>query len=307
MKQILLLIMSTTFLFSNGISGVAYFKFADNKFSLSRTYFTYNNSISNDLSFQFQTDIGQLTDSDLDPAEDSRYSVYLKKAQLDWLVNSDMKISMGLIGMNMFNIQEKTWGNRFISKSAMDKNKYSSSADLGLGISKDFGQLFVNFLMTNGEGYKQSSVDENSKVSLQLLYGEKRLDKNNGHNLGMVYSSLSDDYDIDTVVMGFFGGWSGNSMTLGAEYNTKEVESMSSSIPFESSIYSLYANYSISDNSSVFFRLDDNDPDSNNSDDEIKTTWLGINWTPAEGLIVCPNVMTTDDIDNFAVNFQFKF
>jgi hypothetical protein len=307
MKQILLLIMSTTFLFSNGISGVAYFKFSDNAFSLSRTYFTYNNSISNELSFQFQTDIGQLTDSDEDPAEDSRYSAYLKKAQLDWLVNSDMKISMGLIGMNMFNIQEKTWGNRFISKSAMDKNKYSSSADLGLGISKDFGQLFVNFLMTNGEGYKQSSVDENSKVSLQLLYGEKRLDKNNGHNLGMVYSSLSDDYDIDTVVMGFFGGWSGNSMTLGAEYNTKEVESMSSSIPFESSIYSLYANYSINDNSSVFFRVDENDPDSNNSDDEIKTTWLGINWTPAEGLIVCPNVMTTDDIDNFAVNFQFKF
>jgi len=307
MKQILLLIMSTTFLFSNGISGVAYFKFSDNAFSLSRTYFTYNNSISNELSFQFQTDIGQLTDSDEDPAEDSRYSAYLKKAQLDWLVNSDMKISMGLIGMNMFNIQEKTWGNRFISKSAMDKNKYSSSADLGLGISKDFGQLFVNFLMTNGEGYKQSSVDENSKVSLQLLYGEKRLDKNNGHNLGMVYSSLSDDYDIDTVVMGFFGGWSGNSMTLGAEYNTKEVESMSSSISFESSIYSLYANYSINDNSSVFFRVDENDPDSNNSDDEIKTTWLGINWTPAEGLIVCPNVMTTDDIDNFAVNFQFKF
>ncbi|PPR76983.1 MAG: hypothetical protein CFH06_01531, partial [Alphaproteobacteria bacterium MarineAlpha3_Bin5] len=36
-----------------------------------------------------------------------RWTAYLKKAQLDWKVNDGMKISMGMIGMNMFNIQEK--------------------------------------------------------------------------------------------------------------------------------------------------------------------------------------------------------
>ena len=43
---------------------------------------------------------------------------------------------MGLIGMNTHSIQEKNWGNRFIEKSAMDKNEYSTSADLGIGFSR---------------------------------------------------------------------------------------------------------------------------------------------------------------------------
>ena len=45
-------------------------------------------------------------------------------------------VSMGLIGLNTHAVQEKNWGNRFIEKSAMDKNKYSISADLGIGFSR---------------------------------------------------------------------------------------------------------------------------------------------------------------------------
>ena len=37
-------------------------------------------------------------------------TMYLKKAQLDWKLNDKAKLSIGLIGMNMFNIQEKTLG-----------------------------------------------------------------------------------------------------------------------------------------------------------------------------------------------------
>ena len=39
----------------------------------------------------------------------------------------------------MFNVQEKTWGNRFVAKSALDNAGWSSSADLGIGFSKSFG------------------------------------------------------------------------------------------------------------------------------------------------------------------------
>ena len=75
-----------------------------------------------------------------------------------------MKISMGMIGMNMFNVQEKTWGYRFLRKSAMDAFKFSASADLGMSISKDFGFLSTSLMISNGEGYKSSSVDDNNKV-----------------------------------------------------------------------------------------------------------------------------------------------
>ena len=81
----------------------------------------------------------------------------------DWYVNPFDGLSFGgslnlqsLIGMNMFNVQEKTWGNRFIEKTALDFAGWSSSADLGFGISKDlFNNISLSFLMTNGEGYKK--------------------------------------------------------------------------------------------------------------------------------------------------------
>ena len=120
-------------LFPNGISGVTFFEYhsgdldkANEKhgFKLSRAYLTYKNDISDELSFKFQTDVGQV-------ANDNRWTAYLKKAQLDWKMNNGMKISLGLIGMNMFNVQEKTWGNRFIEKTALDFAGWSSSADLG--------------------------------------------------------------------------------------------------------------------------------------------------------------------------------
>ena len=60
-------------------------------------------------------------------------------------INS-MKLSMGMIGLNMFNVQEKTWGHRFVEKSALDLAKWSSSADLGFGISKKINDkiLLIN-------------------------------------------------------------------------------------------------------------------------------------------------------------------
>ena len=203
MKQILLLIISATFLFSNDISGLSYFEYSDNQFSLSRTYLTYSNKISDDLSFKFQTDVGKV-------GNDNRWTAFLKKAQLNWKINNDVNVSMGLIGMNMFNIQEKNWGNRFLFKSAMDANKYSASADLGFSVGYDFGPISANLMMSNGEGYKNSVVDENTKISLQLVHGEKRLDKNDGYNLGMVYSTLTidevaaieDSYIIVDVITG---------------------------------------------------------------------------------------------------------
>ena len=46
---------------SSSISGVAYFEYEDS-FALSRTYFTYKNTVSDELSFKFQVDVGQLDD-----------------------------------------------------------------------------------------------------------------------------------------------------------------------------------------------------------------------------------------------------
>ena len=317
-------------LFADGLTGVTYFEFSDDNFNLTRTYFTYKNTISEQLSYKFQTDVGQVGDD--------RLSAYLKKAQLDWKLSNNMKISMGLIGLNMFNIQEKTWGNRFVAKSAMDANKWSHSADLGVSLANDFGSVTANLMMTNGEGYKNTSeLDNNSKISLQLLYGEKRLDKNNGYNVGLVHSSITYDaedattefseveiictgenipvqgcideddtiiielmneieaeLETDTSVMGLFGGWSNTNIVVGAEYNTMDVSFANSDEDVSSKLTSIYANYIIRNNLSAFARIDSSDPSTKTDKDETNTTIVGFIWSPINGLTISPNIQIVD-------------
>ena len=313
MKKLVLLITIASLSFSDGkISGVTYFGYEDN-FSLSRVYFTYKKSISDDLSFKFQTDVGRIDDSELASEEevdnDNRWMAFLKKAQLDWKVANQTKISMGMIGMNMLNVQEKTWGYRFLRKSAMDLYKFSATADIGMSISKDFGFLYTNLTMTNGEGYKESVVDDNNKISLQLVHGQRRLDKNDGYNVGLAYSTVKNDSDVETTVTGLFGGWAGSNLRIGAELNTQSVES--SSVQITNKITSMYFNYNINDCLSAFIRQDAHDEDVDLAGDDTSAMMAGVIWEPTKGLSICPNMTQTtiNDIsdDAFAIDFQFKF
>ncbi len=314
MKKITLLMILTSFFFSEGnLSGVTYFTYDDN-FSLTRTYFTYKKAVSDDVSFKFQTDVGQV-------GSDDRWTAYLKKAQLDWEIGNGLKISMGMIGMNMFNVQEKTWGNRFVEKSAMDSEKFSSSADLGFSVNQKLGDILtINLMFTNGEGYKTSSVDDNNKVSIQLVYGEKRLDKKDGYNMGLVYSDLANDDNTGTEVTGLFGGYSSDGWRVGAEHNVQTIDELNpddlSINQRKDDLISLYFNYSVNNNFSFFFRQDSYDFDVDMRGEDKKTSMFGFIFTPTKGLSICPHILRTEsytaDLDfeedeTIAIDFQFKF
>ena len=329
MKKKLLTLFLTLSLSYAGISGVAYFEYNDN-FSLSRTYFTYKTDISDELSFKFQTDVGEIDDvkeigtcddviskTEEDCGEnngvwstalsfsdnDNRWMGFLKKAQLDWKVDSNMKISMGMIGMNMLNIQEKTWGHRFLYKSSMDYYKFSATADLGFAITRKHGNLTGTFMISNGEGYKESDVDDNNKTSIQLAYGETKLNKNDGYNFGVAYSTVKDDSDVETTVTGFFAGWAGNGLRVGYESNTKDVNGV------DNALTSMYATYKIKDNLSAILRMDNIDANKNDLEEEV--LMAGVIWTPTSGLDICLNrnsvTIDNNDSDTTKLNFQFKF
>ena len=329
MKKVTIFLTFLTVLFCDGISGVSYFEYNNGDASLgeqhgfymARTYLTYKYSISNDVSYEFQADIGKIKSTQGAPVEDEKLTMYLKKAQLDWKLNDKAKLSLGLIGMNMFNVQEKTWGNRFIEKSAMDQYGFSSSADLGFGFLYDFGSFSASMLITNGEGYKEEAADDHEKISLQFLYGENRLDKNDGYNVGLVYSTLN--YDLTSTeegnqaVTGLFTGWSGYGFTIGLD-NSNLVTTIPGSVDVTSTISSFYMNYSINDILKVLAKYDNYDPndDTVNTEDEETKTVFGLAWMPTKGLTICPNVTeisTYDgngievDSDMLAINFQFKF
>ena len=149
MKKILLMSLLFASIYSQDtFSGVTYFDYTydltkdatnDAGFGVNRVYFTYQKEISDEISYKFQTDVGQLEvfdDVDVDDdgeilvsTDKTQFVAYLKKAQLDWK-SSYGKLTFGMQGMNVFNVTEKTWGFRFLQKSTMDKYKFSSSADI---------------------------------------------------------------------------------------------------------------------------------------------------------------------------------
>lgn len=359
-KSIVVLIIASmaSVIFAEGsISGVGYFGYSMNNmnanleddkergFELNRVYLTYKNKISDKASFKFQADMQNKNET-----EKTAYYMYIKKAQFDLKVADGAKLMIGMQGMNMFNVSEKTWGNRFLSKTTLDMNKWSASADLGVGAKLSMACPFIesnkihgSLLVTNGEGYKSTSSDNNEKISFQALYGEERLDKKDGFNVGAVYSTLTYDSveavedDLSTIhdneevsakeggtgtVMGGFAGFAGFGARVGLEYHMGtdlDIEDYSSS----STLMSVYANYSLSfiDGLSLFGRYDmldlgntndANTPENESDEDNVSTMMAGLIYNCTDGLTFSPHIVQTtegtgDPMMDFKVLFQLKF
>ena len=329
MKNIIIIFTIISAIFAEGISGVSYFRYAmssaadgeNHGFYIDRAYLTYIKNVSDNVSFMFQSDIQNTGEA---------YYMYLKNAKMDYKVADNTKLTIGLQGMNMFSTQEKTWGHRFIAKSAMDANKWSAAADLGLGITQGFGDVSLSLLYTNGEGYKSTSSDNNEKISIQAMYGEKRLDKNEGFNIGGVFSTLNydaveDDSETEAdetkeagtgQVIGVFGGFSGFGFRGGVEYNMGTDLDLSGYAEAPS-LLSFYATYNPSfvENLAAFIKYDMLDTDLQDVEGNNNETMIllaGLSYQCVEGIIFSPNMTQTTvgaEEPTTAINltFQLKF
>ncbi|NQV40986.1 MAG: hypothetical protein HQ506_01420 [Candidatus Marinimicrobia bacterium] len=277
----------------------------NNAFQISRAYFSIQKKVSDQISYKFQTNVGSGGATD--------YTVYLKNAKLDYKTAFG-KFTFGLQGMNMFKVQEATWGYRFIEKSVMDKNKYSSSADLGIGWEKKFGVLAPSVLITNGTGYKKVEDDQYKKLSLRLLYGESKLKK--GLNAGVVVSTESEDYVTTTAttetgstfVLGGFGGFATGGLRAGAEFTMKSDNMETDK---SGQLLSVYGNYKVNSKLSGFGRFDLVDPDTDTDGDGYNYLILGLNFQPEKVFYIAPNMKmkmpeTGDAETTYQVSFRFN-
>ncbi len=300
-----LTLFTTLFAGDTKISGDTHFHYSyededNSSFSLNRAYFTFAKQVNDQVAYKFQTDVGAGGPSD--------YTVYVKNANLSYKSEFG-KFVFGLQGMNMFKIQENTWGYRFIEKSAMDKNKYSSSADMGIGWEKSFGAITPNIMITNGTGYKHAEDDTYKKLSLRLLYGEAKLKK--GFNAGAVFSTETQDYSLgtgNTTVVGGFAAVVAGSIRVGGEY---AMESMDIGTITSGTLLSIYGNYKLNKMISGFGRFDLVDPDTETDDDGYNYLIIGADYHPGKVFHMAPNVKikspeSGDSESIYQVSFRFK-
>ena len=328
MKRVLCIMLLSSLMIGEGkISGTGFFNYTSDltdgvsgsdksSFGFDRVYFTYKNSVSDNISFKFQTDVGRFDFVDEDDdgnaivSGKSHLFAYIKKAQLDWKTPIS-KITLGMQGMNVFNVTEKTWGFRFIEKSPMDKHKFSSSADMGIGVSGKFSNVSYSLLSTNGAGYKKEESDAFKKTSIQLVYGEKKLVKKDGFNIGtsLTFEPYHDGENYMKSVMAFFGGYAGSGFRVGAEFDTKT----DSKTELSEQIIAFYGSYKFTDVFEGLVYIDMYDEDTATDEDGETYIIAGLNYYPTKGLTITPNVRLKSFEDGsdgetvFKMNFQFKF
>lgn len=217
-------------------------------FELKRAYLGYSYNFSEKVSAKVVMDVGSNSGG-------SSYTAYLKTAQLDWKASSNVKLSMGMIGMKQFKVQESHWGYRYIFKSYMDQNGFGSSADLGLNAEfklSDF--ITANVTISNGEGYKKLQDDDGK----QKFAGSLIITPADGFTAKIYVDSQAVE-DSDAVSsLGLFAGYKGDNWRLGAEYNKLSNAKKYSSPMVDHNLdgISIYSTYSFDSKWEIFGRFD---------------------------------------------------
>ncbi len=278
-----------------------------NEFSLKRLYFGYSKQINDKIKFTFTSDVRH-------EGGNGKLDFYMKYANVSYQSHIGTLI-IGVQKMNIFSVQKYIWGYRFIEKTAMNLNKWSSSADLALGFEKKIkNNIHFSTIISNGTGYKKAENDGYKKFSFNLNFGERKLAGKNGYSAGVVFALEPYEVAPDTVkgkvLMSAYAGISQKAWRIGGEIDFFRDWG----IDRNRKIYALYFNYNVKNNMDFFGRVDYYDPDQKQDNNEETLVITGINVKAGRGFYIAPNFRFTfynqpgtDTNILFRLNFLLKY
>lgn len=269
-------------------------------FQLQRAYFGYKYAMTEDISLKITLDGARNSAA-------SAYTVFLKHAQLDWKLNSTVKLSMGVIGLKQFDTQEKFWGYRYIYKDFQDEFGLGTSADLGVNAEiKLADNLKANVFLLNGQGYTRIQDNEGRlKFGGNLVYEVKE-----GLTLKAYYDIYggkypdANDVATDTAsihTLTFFAGYRVKQFRIGGSYNLQLNGTSYYRIAdaHDLSGFSLFGTYVINDKFELFanwlnFQSSTLEGETNpwNYDEDGNVVVAGVQYKPAKGLLMALNYRT---------------
>lgn len=270
-----------------------------NEFELKRAYLGYSYKIDDNFSTKITFDVGNNESG-------SAYTTFLKIASLTWKPMSNTSINMGMIGTKNFKFMEKSWGRRYIEKSALDKEKWANSADLGVSLDyKLFENLTLDGQILNGEGYKKT---QDADGLMRVGFGGTYKLSNFSIRLFRDIKSCACS-DIDQEITTASISYSNNGLNLGFE--TDMMANSSNIENDDREIMSVYGSYKLSDRYTLFGRYDDYT--SEGSWDEDGTYAIaGVEAQLTKGVKAAVNVRQTtneNDVKDNALylNLEYKF
>ncbi len=270
-------------------------------FEIKRAYLGYSYNFDDRFSAKITFDIGSNSSG-------SAYTAYLKIASLNWKATDNISLNIGQIGTKNFNFMEKSWGLRYIEKSAMDKYKWASAADAGISIDYDLLEgLSIDAQLINGEGYK------NMQDELGLLrYGVGVTYKMNNFSVRIFRDILNDDLDRKQNTTSAAVAYSSGNLNLGLERNRMDNSNYYHGQNKE--ITSFYGSYKLNNKYSVFGRMDNVSSDNDWNIDKDGTYAIGgIERKMTQGIKLAINIQSwkgltnLDSDETLFMNLECKF
>ncbi len=275
-------------------------------FEIKRAYLGYGYNFDNKLSAKVTFDVG---------ADDvSVYTAYLKIAALSWKATDKLTLNFGQVGTKNFKFQEKTWGKRYIAKSAQDMQKWASAADAGLTADYKLSEkLSIDAQVLNGEGYKKAQGENGLfRGGLGLTYTMSEriaLRVNRDINPRATYGEEDASQHITALAIAY----TGDNFNLGADKSV--MTNAGNKIDVKKDLLSVYGSYKLNDKYTYFSRYDNVTSEEDwNLEKDGNFTVIGIERQMAKGVKLAVNVQSWTGAEENAeakrtlfMNLEYKF
>jgi len=195
--------------------------------------------------------VGNPMSVNVDVANGSQYTMWLKFASLKWQVNKDLSFEAGAVLQNHFLVQERFWNYRFVAQTFQDKYWNIPATDLGfIARYKINDFVAVDAALTNGEG-PRIAQDINGNVKLAGGVDVYPVD---WLSFRLYYHHKASEFPGNTeqLFSGFVGFKPFEKFRLGAEFNY--MLGLNNINEFNSYGFSAYSSYRFYENWELFGR-----------------------------------------------------
>ena len=208
----------------------------------------------------------------LDYFEGSKYTAYLKMAEIRWDFHPNFTFRFGqLLNTQYLTFQDSFWGYRYVDVTFQEKFRLGMPADFGAQLDYHYRDKFLNqFSVVNGEGpFRYQDINGSFIFSDNIQYSPV---KGLTLKLYLDYGPAPDttQANADKSTFSFFAGYKTDKFRIGAEYDF--VKNYNWMRQEDHSGYSVFGSVKVSEKFDLLARWDHliiNNPNLENNYDYI--------------------------------------
>lgn len=230
-------------------------------FGMNTAIFGYKRSFSQKVNATIMYDVTRTTNfaypdtiGILSYFEGSKYTAFLKKAEIDWEIKPWAEFCFGqLLNEQYLTVQDKHWGLRYVNTTMQEYFRFGNPADFGARM-KFFPTktLMLSATIVNGEG--PFRYQDNESLFQYCFNAEYRPKEHLIFKIYGDYQPHSLAYTHDRSAVSIFVGYKKGKWMAGTEFNMVKNNSYSGNNDLSG--FSIFSSYKTGEKTTAFARAD---------------------------------------------------